>query len=136
MRKHLKKTKTALSQFYIVASWINFSKIIIEIDKIRISQAHDNDTSNLRWRIYSNKNERNENVTIATMNFNWNKKRRLKNADTTLTHHDKLKNLIMIVEKLINYCEKATDARNRIYKIYFDNQVLLKMVHVMSSMLD
>ena len=70
------------------------------------------------------------------MNFNWNKKRRLKSAGTTLTHHDELKNLIMIVEKLINYCEKATDARNRVYKVYFDNQTSLKMIHVMLSMLD
>ena len=70
MRKHLKKAKITFSQFYIVASWINLSKIIIKIDKTRTSQAHDNDTSNLRWKIYSNENERNENVTIATINFN------------------------------------------------------------------
>ena len=35
MRKHLKKTKTTFSQFYIVASWVNFSKIIININKTR-----------------------------------------------------------------------------------------------------
>ena len=136
MRKHLRKAKTTFNQFYIAASWMNFSKIIIEIDKIRASQAHDNDTSNLRWKIYSNKNERNEDVTIATMNFNWNKKRRLKSAGTAFTHHDELKNLIMIVEKLINHCEKTIDARNKIYKVYFDSQASLKMIHVMSSMLD
>ena len=134
MRKHLKKAKAAFSQFYIVASWMNLLKIIIEIDKTRTSQVHDSDTSNLRWKVYSNENERNENVTIATMNFNWNKKKRLKNADTAFTHHDKLKDLIMIVEKLINHCERATDARNKIYKVYFDNQASLKMIYVMSSM--
>ena len=37
------------------------------------------------------------------------------------THHDKLENLIMIVEKLINCYKKAIDARNKIYKVYFDN---------------
>ena len=136
MRKHLKKTKTAFSQFYIITSWINSLKIIIEINKIRASQVHDNDTSNFRWKIYSNENERNENVTAATINFNWNKKKRLKDADTAFTHHDELKNLIIIIEKLINYCEKTIDARNRVYKVYFDNQTLLKMIHVMSSMLD
>ena len=136
MRKHLKKTKAALNQFYIVAPWMNSSKIIIEIDKIRTSQVHDSDTSNLRWKVYSNENERDENVTAATMNFNWNKKRRLKNADTALTHHDELKNLIMIVEKLINHCERTTDARNKVYKVYSDNQISLKMIHVMSSMFD
>ena len=136
MRKHLKKTKTAFNQFYIVASWMNFSKIIIKIDKTKTSQTHDSDTSNLQWKIYLNENKRNKNVTIATMNFNWNKKRRLKNANTTLTHHNELKNLIMIVEKLINYCEKTIDARNKIYKVYFNNQASLKMIHIMSSILN
>ena len=70
------------------------------------------------------------------MNFNWNKKKHLKSASTALTHHDELKNLIMIVEKLVNHCEKAIDARNRVYKVYFDNQTSLKMIYVMSSMLD
>ena len=42
----------------------------------------------------------------------------------------------MIVEKLIDYCEKATNARDKIYKIYSDNQVSLKMIHVISSMHD
>ena len=136
MRKHLKKTKTAFNQFYIVTSWMNFLKIIIEIDKIRTSQIHDNDTSNLQWKIYSNESERNENVTIATVNFNWNKKKHLKNANTTFTHHDKLKNLIMIIEKLINHCEKTIDARNKVYKVYFDSQTLLKMIYIMSLMFD
>ena len=38
-----------------------------------------------------------------------------------LTHYDKLKSLIMIVEKLINYYEKTINARNKIYKVYFNN---------------
>ena len=48
MRKHLKEAKTTFSQFYIAASWMNSSKIIIEIDKTKTSQTHDSDTSNLR----------------------------------------------------------------------------------------
>ena len=136
MRKHLKKAKTTFSQLYIVASWMNSSRIIIEIDKTKTSQAHDSDTSDLRWKVYLNESERNEDVTIAAVNFNWNKKKRLKDADTAFTHYDELKNLIMIVERLINHCERAIDARNRIYKIYFDNQTSLKVIHVMSSMFD
>ena len=136
MRKHLKKVKTTFSQSYIVASWMSFLKIIIEIDKTRASQVHDNDTSNFWWKVYLNENEKNEDVTVATVNFNWNKKKRLKDADTALTHHDELKNLIMIVEKLINHCERTIDARNKVYKVYFDNQTSLKMIHVMSLMFD
>ena len=51
-----------------------------------------------------------------------------------ITHHNKFERLIMIVEKLIDYCERTTNARDKIYKIYFDNQISLKMIHVMSSM--
>ena len=134
MRKHLKKTKTTFSQFYIIASWMNFSKIIIEVDKIRTSQVHDTNTSNLRWKIYFDKSEKNKNVTTTTVNFNWNKRKCLKNVSITFTHHDKLKNLIMIVERLVNHYEKTIDARNKIYKIYFDSQASLKIIYIMSSM--
>ena len=72
-----------------------------------------------------------KNVTIATINFNWNKKKYLKNVGTAFTHYNKLKNLIMIIERLINYCIKIIDTRNKIYKIYFNSQTLLKMIYVM-----
>ena len=42
----------------------------------------------------------------------------------------------MIVEELIDYCEKTTNARDKIYKIYSDNQTSLKMIHIMSLMHD
>ena len=121
MRKYLKKTKTKFNQFYIVALWMNSLKIIIKINKTRILQIYNRDTLNLRRKVYFNKSEKNKNVTTTTMNFNWNKKKCLKSANIALTHYGKLKNLIIIIERLINYCEKATDARNKIYKVYFDN---------------
>ena len=60
----------------------------------------------------------------------------MKDVNITITHHDELEKLIMIIKKLIDYCERTTNARNKIYKIYSDNQVSLKIIHVMSSMLD
>ena len=42
----------------------------------------------------------------------------------------------MIVKKLIDHCEKTTNARDKVYKIYSNNQVSLKIIHVMSSMHD
>ena len=53
-----------------------------------------------------------------------------------ITHYNELKKLIMIVEELINHCEKVTNARDKIYKIYFNNQASLKMIHVMSLIYD
>ena len=42
----------------------------------------------------------------------------------------------MIIEKLINHCEKTIDTRNKIYEVYFNNQTLLKIIHIISLMLD
>ena len=39
----------------------------------------------------------------------------------------------MIVKRLIDYCEKTTNARDKVYKIYSDNYISLKMIHVISS---
>ena len=95
--------------------------MIIENNKIMTSQSHSADHSNLQWRIYFDESEKDENVIIATMSFNWNKKKRLRDVDIIITHHDEFEKLIIIVENLIDYCERATNARERIYKIYFDN---------------
>ena len=48
MQKHLKKTKTIFSQFYIAAPWVILSKMIIEIDKTRTSQTYDKNASNFQ----------------------------------------------------------------------------------------
>ena len=42
----------------------------------------------------------------------------------------------MIVKELIDYCEKMTNARDKIYRTYFNSQISLKMIYVMSLMLD
>ena len=49
----------------------------------------------------------------------------------TLTYHKKLKKLIIIVKELIRYCENQCNAYNKVYKIYLNNQILLKMTRVM-----
>ena len=132
MRKCLKKMKITRSQFYTAASWMNFSKMIIESNKIMTSQSHSANHLNLEWQIYSDKSEKDENVIAAAMNFNWNKRKHLKDVDITITHHDELEKLIMIIEKLINHCKRTTNARDKIYKIYSDSQASLKIIHVIS----
>ena len=72
----------------------------------------------------------------AMMSFNWNKKKRLKDVDITITHHDELEELIMIVKELIDHCKRTMNARNKIYKIYCNSQVSLKIIHIMLSMFD
>ena len=97
---------------------MNFLRMIIEADKTRASQTYERNTSDFRWRTYSDESKKNENITTAMMSVNWNKRKRLKDADITLMHHNELKNLIMIIKELINRCEKSVDARNNLYKIY------------------
>ena len=60
----------------------------------------------------------------------------MKDADTAFTHHNELKSLIIIIEKLISYCEKTINARNKVYKVYFNSQALLKMIYVILLMFD
>ena len=38
-----------------------------------------------------------------------------------LTHYNELKDLIKIVERLVNRCERAINAHNNVYKVYFNN---------------
>ena len=60
----------------------------------------------------------------------------MKDVEITLTHHEKFEDLIIIVEKLIKCCETSDNACNKIYKVYFDSQVSLKMIHVILLILN
>ena len=42
----------------------------------------------------------------------------------------------MIVEKLIKHCKNQCNVYNKIYKIYSDNQISLKVIRVMFSTLN
>ena len=53
-----------------------------------------------------------------------------------ITYHDELKKLIMIVKELIDYYKRTINARDKVYKIYFNSQALLKIIYVILSMLD
>ena len=95
--------------------------MIIRNNKEAALLSHKRDTLNLRWKVYSDEDDKDDDVIAAAMNFNWNTKKYLKNVEITLTHYEKLKNLIMIVEELIKRCEISDNVCNKIYKVYFDN---------------
>ena len=42
----------------------------------------------------------------------------------------------MIVKELIDYYKKTTNARDKVYKIYFNNQTSLKIIHVILSIFE
>ncbi len=59
---------------------------------------------------------------------NWNIEKRLKDIDVTLIYYNKLKKFIKAIKKLTKHCEIATNLKEQIYKIYLDNQVLIKII--------
>ena len=115
---------------------MNSLKIIIENNKTMTSQSYNADYLNLWWWIYFDESENNENIIAAIMNFNWNKRKRLKDVDITITHHNEFKELIIIVKKLIDYCERTMNARDKIYKIDFNSQISLKVIYIILLMHD
>ena len=124
------------NQFYIATSKMNSSKMIIRNNEKAALFSHKHNTSNFQWKIYSDENDKDDDVIVATMNFNWNTNKRLKNVEITLTHHEEFEDLIMIVKKLIKRCETSDNVCNKIYKVYFDSQISLKVIHVMLSTLN
>lgn len=46
----------------------------------------------------------------------------------TLTHHEKLENLIRATEKLAKYCKIVVTFESRIYKIYSNSQTSIKII--------
>ena len=48
-----------------------------------------------------------------------------------ITHYDEFKELIIIVKELIDYYKRTINARDKIYKVYFNSQISLKMIYVM-----
>ena len=49
----------------------------------------------------------------------------------TLTHHEKLKKLTARAERLTKHCQLIQNCKNKVYKVYFDNQTSLKMTNKM-----
>ena len=59
----------------------------------------------------------------------------MKSVEITLIHHDEMKELTMTMKRLVEKCvaEIEDECKDKIYKIYFDNQASLKTVRSMKS---
>ena len=73
---------------------------------------------------------------LVTMSFDWNINKRLKNVNVAFIHHDKFKIFIIVIEKLIKHYKNSNSVRDKVYKNYFNNQSLLKVMNVMSLTLN
>ena len=110
--------------------------MIIKNSKKIIMQSHEHNTLNFWWRAYANESERKNDIIIAAINLDWNKKKYLKSTKIALIYHEKLKKLIMIVKELIKRCENQRNAHNKLYRIYLNNQISLKVIRVIFSTLN
>ena len=122
-------------QVYIAKSWIKSSKVVIQNETLAI-KTHNANKSNSYWRVYSNESEQNNDVTAATVDANWEQKKRLEKADITLTHHEKLEGLTIETKQLTAHCERSDNCASRVYKIYSNSQASLKIVNAMISTTD
>ena len=59
--------------------------------------------------------------------------KKFKNSKVIITHHEKLKKLIAKVKRLVVVTITNENCRDKTYKVYFDNQISLKIVKTMLS---
>ena len=89
----------------------------------------------LLQRIYfdNNNNNNNNNVTTITIKIVQEKRLKLENTTLIITDYKKLKNLIIKAKRLTIATQANTNCRNKIYKIYNNNQILLKIIKTIKS---
>ncbi len=71
--------------------------------------------------MYLDKSNKNNNVTTIVVNAKWAQDKRLEGVDVALTHHEKLKELIVEVERLIKLCRAKINEISKIYKMYLNS---------------
>ena len=116
--------------------WSESSRVIIVTNKKMLINQHCLNTFALKQRVYSNNSNSRENVTMIAMRINWELNKRLKRSTLIITHHEKLKELIMRIKYLADIVTKNRKYHEKIYKVYNDSQTSLKTMKAMISTKD
>ncbi len=124
------------SHFYIVTFWSESLKIVIVANKKMSIRQHNFHTFTSKQRVYLNDNNSRDDVTAITMKMNWELDKRLKRSTLIITHHDELKKLVAKMKHLADVATVNQECHKKIYKIYSDNKIFLKIVKVMTSTKD
>ncbi len=109
--------------------------IIVTNKKISIKK-HSLDIFMLKQRVYLNDNISEDEITVIIMKVNWELNKRLRKSILIITHHEKLKRLIARVKHFADVTTVNQESYKKIYKIYSDSQIFLKIVKVMISTRD
>ena len=57
----------------------------------------------------------------------------MRDVEIALIHHDEMKELTMIVKHLVEKCAVENECKDKIYKVYSNNQTSLKTIRSMKS---
>ena len=88
---------------------------------------------NSKWKAYSNESEKDDEVTTIVVKTNWECAKLLKSVDITLIYYNEMKRLIMTMKHLVEKCVVENEYKNKIYKVYSNNQTSLKAVRSIKS---
>ncbi len=124
------------NHIYTMIFWSKSSRIVIVANKKMSINQHHLNTFASKQRVYLNDNNSRENVTTIAMRINWTLDKRLRELTLVITHHEKLKELIVRVKHFADVVTKNWEYHEKIYKVYNDSQTSLKTMKVMISTKD
>ena len=127
----MRKNNVILIQLYKIFSWVcSFRITINNSDKIATRRYNVN-KSNSKWKSYSNKNEKDNEVTMIVVKANSEYVKRLNSVEIMLIYHNEMKKLTMTMKYLIEKCVVKNEYKNKVYKVYLNNQTSLKIIRLM-----
>ena len=133
LKRKLRKSDVIFIQSYTIFSWVCSSKITINNNDEIATRRYDADKSNSKWKTYSNENEKDDEVTIVAVETNWKCVKRLRDVEVALIHHDEMKELTMTMKHLVEKCVVENECKDKVYKVYSNNQTSLKTIRSMKS---
>jgi len=132
MKEILEWMKMKWNHLYTSSFWMKSLKIIIVANKKMSIKKHSLDIFMLKQRVYLNNNNSEDDVTAIAIKVNWKLNKRLRELILIITHHEKLKKLIVRVKHLADVMTANQENYEKIYKIYSDSQISLKTVKIMT----
>ncbi len=121
MKETFKQMKMKWSYFYMMILWSESSRIVIVANKKISISHHCFNTFTSKQRVYLNNSNSRKNVTMIAMRINWKLNKRLRKLTLIITHHEKLKELIVRMKHFADVVTKNRECHKKIYKVYSDN---------------
>ena len=131
IKKKMRKNDVIFIQSYTIFSWVCSSKVTINNNNEITTRRHNVDKSNPKWKTCSNESEKDNEVITIVVETNWECVKHLKSVEIALIHYKKMKKLTITRERLVEKCAVKNKYKNKIYKVYSNNQTSLKTIRSM-----